>query len=163
MHLGWRSKLHYLTVRTDSQTNGLWRATCFTEGDDTARALPFHARQVVGSWFVRAIAVSFGGIAHTNRQAYSDQMATENRKVAAETAAHAQGLTDNLTKQGFALETQSTGEWVLRKKRHRGDRVVTIVISQPSMIQQPSPVTPPSSNNQASNNQASNNWPPPQV
>ncbi|MDA3032085.1 MAG: hypothetical protein O3B90_07115 [Actinomycetota bacterium] len=83
-------------------------------------------------------------------------MVGENRRVAADSSAHAQGLTDNLTKQGFALESQSAGEWTLRKERRRGDHVVTIAISQPSVIQQPNLVTPPTSGSSASAN-----WAPP--
>jgi hypothetical protein len=70
-------------------------------------------------------------------------MAGENRRVAAQTAAHAQGLTDNLQKQGFVVETQAAHEWILRKRRRRGDHVVTIAITQPSMLQPTSPPPPP--------------------
>ena len=76
---------------------------------------------------------------------YDRDMAGEHRRVAAQTAAHAQGLTDNLQKQGFFVETQATHEWVLRKRRRRGDHVVTIVIAQPSMVQPSAPVPPAAS------------------
>ena len=74
-------------------------------------------------------------------------MAEEHRRVAAESAAHAQGLTDNLVKQGFALESRTAHQWVLRKRRRRGDQTVVIMITQPSMIPPTSPPTtwaPPS-------------------
>jgi len=71
---------------------------------------------------------------------YDVGMAQEHRRVAAQSAAHAQGLTDNLLKQKFVVESQTSGEWMLRKKRRRGDVVVTIAIMQPSMIH---PVVPP--------------------
>jgi hypothetical protein len=78
-------------------------------------------------------------------------MAGENRKVAAESTAHAQGLTDNLTRQGFTVESQTAAAWVLRKSRRRGDHVVTIVITQPSMLRQSDPAALP----------ATNGWAPP--
>lgn len=73
---------------------------------------------------------------------YDGAMAGENRRVAAASVAHAQGLADNLMKQGFAIETRATDHWVLRKKRLLGDHVVTIAISRPTMLPSPPP-TPP--------------------
>lgn len=42
--------------------------------------------------------------------AYADVMAQESRRVAAQSAAHAQGLTDNLLKQKFFVESQAPNE-----------------------------------------------------
>jgi hypothetical protein len=81
-----------------------------------------------------------GGSARFCGIAYADLMAGEHRRVAAQSAAHAQGLADNLSQQGFVVESQATHEWVLRKKRRRGDHVVTIAITQPAMVQ---PAAPP--------------------
>jgi hypothetical protein len=64
--------------------------------------------------------------------------------VIAETPAHAHALAENLAKQEFAVETQTTDEWLLRKKRRRGDITVTIMIRQPAERGQPLS-TPPTS------------------
>lgn len=58
-------------------------------------------------------------------------MAQEHRRVIAETPGHAEALAQNLAKQNFVLEARAAHEWVLRKKRRRGDVVVTIFIRQP--------------------------------
>jgi hypothetical protein len=62
--------------------------------------------------------------------------------VIAETTAHARALAQNLAKQEFVVEAQSIDEWLLRKKRRRGDITVTIVIRQPDVPGQPL-ATPP--------------------
>lgn len=58
-------------------------------------------------------------------------MAVEQRRVAAETAVHARALADNLTRQGFVVESQHPEQWTLRKPRRRGDIVVLIAIAMP--------------------------------
>jgi len=63
--------------------------------------------------------------------------------VIAETSAHAQALAQNLAKQEFVVEAQTSYEWLLRKKRRRGDITVTIMIRQPQRTGQPLS-TPPS-------------------
>lgn len=83
---------------------------------------------------------SDGGEGAVRRGDYDSAMAGENRRVAAQSAAHAQGLADNLSKQGFIVESQAAHAWLLRKKRRRGDHVVTIAIEQPSILQ-PAPTT----------------------
>jgi len=83
-------------------------------------------------------------------------MAGENRRVAAQSAAHAQGLADNLIKQGFLVESQTSAQWILRKARRRGDHVVTIMLTRPSMLQDPAPPAPP-----PSGPPASTQWGPP--
>ena len=55
-------------------------------------------------------------------------MAAEHRRVIAETAVHAQALAQNLAKQQFVVEAQSAHEWLLRKRRRRGDVTVSIMI-----------------------------------
>jgi hypothetical protein len=57
--------------------------------------------------------------------------------VIAETPAHAQALAQNLAKQEFVVEAQTMYEWLLRKKRRRGDITVTIMIRQPEQTGQP--------------------------
>ena len=72
-------------------------------------------------------------------------MAAEHRRVAAETAVHAQALAQNLAKQEFVVESQTPTEWTLRKRRRRGDITVTISIRQPTQPGKPlRPPTPPS-------------------
>ena len=68
-------------------------------------------------------------------------MAAEHRRVIAETTAHARALAQNLAKQEFVVEAHTDDEWLLRKKRRRGDITVTILIRQP---QRPVPWDPPS-------------------
>jgi hypothetical protein len=69
-------------------------------------------------------------------------VAAEHRRVIAETPAHAQALAQNLARQEFAVEAQTIYEWLLRKKRRRGDITVTITIRQPEQPGQPF-TTPP--------------------
>ena len=59
----------------------------------------------------------------------------------AETARHAHALAQNLAKQEFVVEAHTEYEWLLRKRRRRGDITVTIMIRQP---EQPRPWGPPS-------------------
>jgi hypothetical protein len=67
--------------------------------------------------------------------------------VIAETPAHAHALADNLARQEFAVEAQTADQWLLRKKRRRGDITVTIMIRQPAghgkPLSAPPPVAPP--------------------
>ena len=60
----------------------------------------------------------------------------------AETPGHAQALAQNLAKQEFVVEAQSSYEWQLRKRRRRGDITVTIMIRQPEPAGAPL-TTPP--------------------
>lgn len=72
----------------------------------------------------------------------------EHRRVIAETPAHAQALAQNLALQGFGVEAQTVDEWLLRKKRRRGDVTVRITIRQPDEagrpLSNPSSRVPPS-------------------
>lgn len=70
-------------------------------------------------------------------------VAAEHRRVVAETSAHAQALAQNLAKQEFVVETQTVHEWLLRRRRRRGDITVAISIRQPERPGQPL-ATPPS-------------------
>lgn len=81
-------------------------------------------------------------------------MAEQERRVAAQSAAHAQGLADNLARQGYQVESRANDRWILRKRRRRGDQLVTIVIQQPSMLQPTTPPPPPPSG-------TGGMWPPP--
>ncbi len=78
-------------------------------------------------------------------------MAAESRRVVAETAVHAQALAQNLSKQNFVIESQTATEWVLRRKRRRGDITVTISIRQSG--QPGAPFRPPAPQSRL--------WPPP--
>lgn len=72
-------------------------------------------------------------------------MAAEHRRVAAESAVHAQALAQNLAKQEFVVESQTATEWTLRRKRRRGDITVTISIRQSAQPgEQLRPPAPPS-------------------
>ena len=66
----------------------------------------------------------------------------------AETPAHALALAQNLAKQEFVIEAQTIYEWLLRKKRRRGDITVTIMIRQPDLggrpLSTPPAAVPPS-------------------
>ena len=68
-------------------------------------------------------------------------MAAEHRRVIAETPGHAQALAENLAKQQFVVESQRAAEWLLRKRRRRGDVTVTIMIRDHQQVG--TPLTPP--------------------
>lgn len=66
-------------------------------------------------------------------------MADEHRRVAAGSVAHARALAENMAGRGFVIEHQAGDEWVLRKRRMRGDEVVTISIAAPAPAAPPPP------------------------
>jgi len=75
-------------------------------------------------------------------------MSELRRSVLAQTPAHAFGAAESLVRQGFVVEAQQSTWMVLRKKRRRGDEIVTIMITEPTP-QQGHQALPPAGSQQA--------------
>jgi hypothetical protein len=60
------------------------------------------------------------------------EMAELRRSIMAQTPDHARGAAESLVRQGFSVEAQQATWIVMRKKRRRGDEIVTIMITEPT-------------------------------